>query len=273
MDHYHQIPPVGPPENWMFEGNTMLAGLAARTQTIALGLLVGGVTYRNPAQHAKITTTLDVISGGRAFHGIGAGWFEDEHNAYGYPFPPLKERFERLEDHLRIVRAMFTEEQATVAGTHHSVTGAYNNPKPLRGDIPILIGGSGERKTLRLVAQYGDGSNVFGDPERFRHLMGVLDRHCEDVGRDPSEITRTTMATVVVTETQEDAERKKAAALEAGMPRERIEAAWIGDADTVGERAQAYRDAGVEGMTIVMPDAYDFEAIALAGKTLGAVFN
>ena len=116
MDHYHQIPPVGPPQNWMFEGNTMLAGIAARTQTIALGLLVGGVTYRNPAQHAKITTTLDIISGGRAFHGIGAGWFEGEHDAYGFAFPPLKERFERLEDHLRIARAMFTEEQATVAG-------------------------------------------------------------------------------------------------------------------------------------------------------------
>ena len=116
MDHYHQIPPVGPPQNWMFEGNTMLAGIAARTQTIALGLLVGGVTYRNPAQHAKITTTLDIISGGRAFHGIGAAWFEGEHDAYGFAFPPLKERFERLEDHLRIARAMFTEEQATVDG-------------------------------------------------------------------------------------------------------------------------------------------------------------
>ena len=179
MDHYHQIPPVGPPENWMFEGNTMLAGLAARTDTIALGLLVGGVGYRNPAQHAKITTTLDIISGGRAFHGIGAGWFEAEHQAYGYAFPPLKERFERLEDHLRIARAMFTEERATVAGDHHSVSGAYNNPKPLRGDIPILVGGSGERKTLRMVAQYADGCNLFGDAERAQHLLGVLGRHCE----------------------------------------------------------------------------------------------
>ena len=185
MDHYHQIPPVGPPQNWMFEGNTMLAGIAARTQTIALGLLVGGVSYRNPAQHAKITTTLDMISGGRAFHGIGAGWFEAEHDAYGFAFPPLKERFERLEDHLRIARAMFTQEQATVAGDRHSVADAYNNPRPLRGDIPILIGGSGERKTLRMVAQYADGCNLFGDPERARHLLGVLRRHCEDVGRDP----------------------------------------------------------------------------------------
>ncbi len=272
MDHLHQIPPIGPQELSMLEGNMALAGIAARTSKARLGLLVGGVTYRNPALLAKMCTTLDVISGGRAWFGIGAAWFEAEHDAYGVRFPPLKERFEHLEDTLRIARAMFTEERATVDGTHHHVAGALNNPRPLRGDIPILIGGSGERKTLRLVAQYGDGCNVFGDAERFQHLMGVLDRHCEDVGRDPSEITRTTMATVSVSETQEEAERKKAAAIEAGMPRERVEAAWIGDADTVAERAQAYRDVGVQGMTIVMPDAYDLEAIARAGRTLGPVF-
>ena len=153
--------------------------------------MVGSVTYRNPALHAKITTTLDVISGGRAIHSLGAAWFEDEHRAYGFEFPPLKERFERLEDALRISRAMFTQESATVEGTHFRVDGVMNNPRPIRGDIPILVGGSGERKTLRLVAQYADGCNVFGDPERARHLMGVLDAHCEDVGRDPAEITRT----------------------------------------------------------------------------------
>jgi F420-dependent oxidoreductase-like protein len=273
MDHLHQIPPMGPQELNMLEGNMALAGIAARTSKARLGLLVGGVTYRNPALLAKMCTTLDVISRGRSWFGIGAAWFEAEHDAYGVRFPPLKERFEHLEDTLRIARAMFTEERATVEGTHHRVDGALNNPKPVRGDIPILIGGSGERKTLRLVARYGDGCNVFGDLERFQHLMGVLDRHCEDVGRDPSEITRTTMATVAVTATQEDAERKKAAALEAGMPPERVEAAWIGDADTVAARAQAYRDGGVQGMTIVMPDAYDLEAIALAGRALGPVFN
>src|SRR4051794_10330715 len=149
MDHLHQIPPVGTQDRYMFDGNTVLAALAGRTSQIHLGLLVGGVTYRNPALFAKITTGIDVLSGGRAFLGIGAAWFEDEHKAYGYDFPPLKERFERLEDALRIARAMFTEERATVEGTHHSVHGAYNNPKPIRGDIPILIGGSGEKKTLR----------------------------------------------------------------------------------------------------------------------------
>ncbi|HWV86184.1 MAG TPA: LLM class F420-dependent oxidoreductase [Capillimicrobium sp.] len=272
MDHYHQIPPVGPPERWMFEGNTILAGLAARTSTINLGLLVGGVTYRNPAQHAKITTTLDVISGGRAFHGIGAGWFEDEHVAYGYDFPPLKERFERLEDHLRIARAMFTEEQATVAGTHHSVAGAFNNPKPLRGDIPILVGGSGERKTLRLVAQYADGCNLFGDADRARHLLGVLERHCDDVGRDPAEITKTSMWTLAIAETEAGVRAKLDVMRQAGWPEERIAAVTAGTPDQIAERAAAFREAGIEGLTFVMPDVHDPEAVELAGRTLAPVF-
>jgi F420-dependent oxidoreductase-like protein len=273
MDHYHQIPPVGPPQNWMFDGSTMLAGIAGRTKSIAVGLLVGGVTYRNPAQHAKITTTLDVISGGRAVHGIGAGWFEDEHKAYGFAFPPLKERFERLEDHLRIVRAMFTEEQATVSGTHHSVDGAYNNPKPLRGDIPILVGGSGERKTLRMVAQYADACNLFGDPERARHLLGVLEGHCERVGRDSSEITKTSMMPLVIAETEEGVRHKLDAMRAAGIPEQRIESTTAGTPEQILERAHAYRDVGIEGLTFSMPDAHDLEAVALAGETLAPVFN
>jgi len=273
MDHYHQIPPVGPPENWMFEGNTMLAGIAARTETIAVGLLVAGVGYRNPAQHAKITTTLDVVSRGRAFHGIGAGWFEAEHEAYGYRFPPLKERFERLEDHLRIARAMFTEEQATVAGTHHSVRGAYNNPKPLRGDIPILVGGSGERKTLRMVAEYADGCNLFGDPARARHLLGVLDRHCEAAGRDPAEITKTSMMSIAIAETEAGVRAKLDAMRAAGFPEQRIAGTKAGTPEQILERAHAYRDAGIEGVTFSMADVHDLEAITLAGETLAPVFN
>jgi F420-dependent oxidoreductase-like protein len=272
MDHLHQIPPMGPPELWMLEGNMALAGLAARTKRASLGLLVGGVTYRNPALHAKMTTTLDAISGGRAIHGLGAAWFEAEHLAYGIRFPPLKERFEHLEDALRIARAMFTQETATVEGTHHHVADVMNNPRPIRGDIPILIGGSGERKTLRLVAQYGDGCNLFGDVDRVRHLLGVLDQHCENVGRDPSEITRTRMATVIVGATHEDAERKREAAAARGVPRERLEAAMIGDPDSIAEQAQAYADIGIQGLTIVLPDMYDLETIALAGGALGPVF-
>jgi F420-dependent oxidoreductase-like protein len=272
MDHYHQIAPVGPQKNWMFEGNTMLAGIAARTQSINVGLLVGGVTYRNPAQHAKITTTLDVISRGRAIHGIGAGWFEGEHNAYGFEFPSLKERFERLEDHLRIARAMFTEEQATVAGEHHSVDGAYNNPKPLRGDIPILIGGSGERKTLRMVAQYADGCNLFGGPDRATHLLEVLERHCENVGRDPAEITKTSMRTIAIGET-EAAVQAKLDAMRGFWPEERIASITAGTPEQILEVAQAYLDVGIEGLTFSMPDAHDPEAVTLAGETLAPVFN
>jgi F420-dependent oxidoreductase-like protein len=272
MDHLHQIPPVGPPQNYMFDGSTMLAGLAARTSTIHLGLLVGGVTYHNPAHHAKITTTLDVISGGRAFHGIGAAWFEAEHRAYGFDFPPLKERFERLEDHLNIARAMFTEEQASYAGKHHSADGAYNNPKPIRGDIPILIGGSGERKTLRMVAQYADGCNLFGDPARAKHLLGVLGQHCENVGRDPAEITKTSMRTFVIGET-EAAVKAKIEAMRGIWPEERIASTTGGTPEQILEMAEAYREVGIEGLTFSLPDVHDLEAVALAGETLAPVFN
>jgi F420-dependent oxidoreductase-like protein len=269
MDHYHQIPPVGAPERWMFEGNTMLAGLAARTQTIALGLLVGGVTYRNPAQHAKITTTLDIISGGRAFHGIGAGWFEGEHDAYGYAFPPLKERFERLEEALQIARAMFTQEESSFEGRYYRTHDILNNPRPLRGDIPIMVGGSGERKTLRMVAQYADACNLFGDAERVRHLLGVLQGHCETVGRDFGEITKTKMAPVYIAPSHDDAQRKLDAALEAGLTPERRAMALVGGPDEIGEQVQGLLDAGIEGLTVSIPDVHDIEVVALVGNTLG----
>jgi F420-dependent oxidoreductase-like protein len=273
MDHLHQIAAVGPPENWMLEGNTILAGLAARTKTIALGLLVGGVTYRNPALHAKITTTIDVISGGRAFHGIGAAWFEGEHEAYGLPFPQLKERFERLEDHLRIARAMFTEGESSLAGDRHSTSGALNNPKPLRGDIPILVGGSGERKTLRLVAQYADGCNVFGDPDRARHLLGVLNDHCERVGRDPAEITKTAMAVLAVGETEGDVRRSLDALREDGVSEKRLASFAPVTPEQILKRAHAYREAGMEGLTIRMANSHDPDAVALLGETLAPVFS
>jgi F420-dependent oxidoreductase-like protein len=272
MDHLHQIPVVGPPQNWMLEGSTILAGIAARTSTISLGLLVGSVTYRNPVLAAKITTTVDMISGGRAWHGLGAGWFEGEHVAYGFDFPPLKERFERLEEALQISRSMFTQEQTTFAGKHFRAEGAYNNPKPIRGDIPILIGGSGERKTLRMVAQYGDGCNLFGDPERAKHLLGVLEGHCEAVGRDPAQITKTAMGQVAIGATHEVAQAKMEFLRQLGIPAERLAAFIAGDPDTVGERVQALADAGIEGFTLSMPDAHDPEAVEMVGRAISPVF-
>src|SRR3954451_21943576 len=274
MDHLHQIPPVGPPENWMMEGNAILAALAARTSSIHLGLLVGGVTYRNPALVAKLTTTIDVISGGRAVLGIGAAWFEEEHKAYGFDFPPLKERFERPEDALNITRMLFTQDVATYEGKHHRVVEAFNNPKPLRGDIPILIGGSGERKTLRFVAKYADGSNLFGDVERVKHLLGVLEGHCNDVGRDIGEITKTRMGTLYIARTHEEAEKKLEPVVARAPDAERARAqALVGAPDEVAEQVQAYLDAGLDGITLSMPDVHDTEMVALAGETLGAVIG
>ncbi len=273
MDHLHQIGPVGPPQNWMFEGSTMLAAIAASTTRLTLGLLVGSVTYRNPAIAAKTTTTLDIISGGRAWHGLGAGWFEEEHAAYGYQFPPLKQRFEMLEEALQISRAMFTQEQASFAGKHFHVDAAYNNPKPLRGDIPILVGGSGERKTLRLVAQYADGCNLFGGPDQVRHLLGVLEQHCADVGRDFTQITKTGLGRVIIARTQEQAQRKLESLRSAGVSEEALAMFIAGDPDTVGERVQAFKDAGLEGYGFSMPDSHDLEAVELAGRTLSRIFG
>jgi F420-dependent oxidoreductase-like protein len=265
MDHLHQIPGVGPRTNWMLEGNAALAALAARTSTIHLGLLVGGVTYRNPAFMAKATTTIDVLSGGRAFLGIGAAWFEEEHNAYGFDFPRLGVRFEYLEEALQIARKMFTEEESSFTGKHFRTENVLNNPRPIRGDIPIVVGGSGERKTLRMVAQYADGSNVFGDVAKVRHLIGVLADHCEKVGRDPAEITKTRMAFLAIAPTHEAAQAKAS-----GIDPSRLMA---GDPDGVGEQVQEFLDAGLDGLTIVLPDVHDVETVALVGETLAPLIG
>jgi F420-dependent oxidoreductase-like protein len=274
MDHLHQIMSMGPPENWMLEGNTLLAGLAARTSKVNLGLLVGGVTYRNPALLAKITTTLDVISSGRAILGIGAAWFEGEHRAYGFDFPSLGERFERLEEALQISRAMFTEVQPSFEGKYYRIDGVLNNPRPIRGDIPIMVGGSGERKTLRMVAQYADASNIFGQVDQVKHLLGVLDAHCETLGRDPGEIAKTRLGTLVLGSTHEEAERRFGALRERTlMPEERLAMMTsIGDPGEIAEQASALLDAGLDGLIFNLSDA-DPETVALAGETLAPLFS
>jgi len=270
MDHFHQIPPVGDRTLNMFDGNTMLAAIAARTEKVSLGLLVGGVMYRNPALLAKITTGLDVISGGRAFLGIGAAWFEEEHLAYGFDFPSLGRRFEHLEDALNIARAMFASPESSYEGKHHSISNALNIPQPLRGDIPIVVGGSGERKTLRLVAKYADGCNVMGDVDKIRHLMGVLEGHCEDVGRDPSEITRTRLASLYLGSSHEDALRRvEEGKADGSLPERRVPMVIAGGPDEIAEQLGAFVDAGIEGFTISLPDPSDLEMVELAGKTIG----
>jgi F420-dependent oxidoreductase-like protein len=198
MDHWFQMENLGGPHEPMMEGYTTLGYLAAVTERVRLSLLVTGVTYRHPGLLAKVVSTLDVLSGGRAMLGIGAAWYEREHAGLGVPFPPLKERFERLEETLQICRQLWSSaesDQGRYSGTHYQLAETVCVPAPLQSRPPILIGGSGERKTLRLVATYADACNLFGEsPEVVAHKLDVLRRHCDDVGRDYDSIRKTMIA-------------------------------------------------------------------------------
>ncbi|MFB9903162.1 LLM class F420-dependent oxidoreductase [Allokutzneria oryzae] len=193
MDHWFQIEHLGTARDPMLEGYTALGFLAGQTSSMDLGLLVTGVTYRHPGLLAKIVTTLDVLSGGRAFLGVGAAWYEREHQGLGVPFPPVAERFERLEETLRICRQMWSDDEGPFHGTHYQLAETICVPRPIQRPGPkVLIGGSGERKTLRLVARYGDACNLFSpEPAVVAHKIDVLNRHCEAENRDPAEIEKT----------------------------------------------------------------------------------
>ncbi len=192
MDHWFQMEVLGGPSEPMLEGYTTLGYLAAITERVRLSLLVTGVTYRHPGLLAKTVTTLDVLSGGRGMLGIGAAWYDREHVGLGVPFPSMRERFERLEETLQIVRQMWAGDATPYAGTHYQLQEPVNVPPPVQSPPPIMIGGSGERKTLRMVAQYADACNVFGgSPDDIEHKLGVLRGHCEDVGRDYDTIEKT----------------------------------------------------------------------------------
>jgi len=205
MDHFFQLPPMGGPTQPMLEAYTLLGALAARTARVRLGALVTGVTYRNPAHLAKIVTTLDVISSGRAILGLGAAWYDVEHEGLGFDFPAAPERLSRLEEALRICRAMFTESSPSFDGEYYRIHEAWNVPPPVQpGGPAILIGGGGEKRTLKLVARYGDYCNFFGDAATVAHKVEVLHAHCTAIGRDPSEVTVSRLSTLVLTENDEE---------------------------------------------------------------------
>jgi F420-dependent oxidoreductase-like protein len=271
MDHYHQIGNVGPATDPMLEAYTLLGAVAARTSRVQLGAMVTGVTYRNPAFLAKVVTTLDVVASGRAILGIGAAWNDVESLAYGYPWPSASERFERLEDALRICRSMFTNRESTVRGTIHHVEGAINLPQPVRsGGPPILVGGGGERKTLLLTARYADMWNGFGDVPTIRHKLAVLEEHCANEGRDRSEIAATRLGTLIVADSMEEAERRRTEWQRSrDVADDALEMRLIwGDLDTVAERAQAFLDAGLQGLIFNMPAGSTPEDVARAGAAL-----
>ncbi len=194
MDHYFQMDLMAPATDPMLEGYTALGYLAAHTSSIELGLLVSGVTYRHPGLLAKIVATVDVLSSGRGALGIGAAWYEREHLGLGVPFPPMAERFERLEEALQICLQMWDPDaNGAYDGRHYQLAETLCSPLPLsRPHPPVMIGGSGERKTLRLVAQYADACNLFAEtPAGAAHKLDVLRRHCDDLGRDPATIRKT----------------------------------------------------------------------------------
>ncbi|MCW2787534.1 MAG: class F420-dependent oxidoreductase [Marmoricola sp.] len=198
MDHYLQLEFMGPPTISMLEGYTTLGFLAAHTSTVDLQLLVTGITYRHPGLLAKVVATLDVLSGGRAVLGLGAAWYEREHRALGVEYPPLAERFERLEETLQVVRQMWSADDGPYAGEHYQLAETICSPQPLR-PVPVMLGGSGEQKTLRLVARYADACNLFANaelgPAGIEHKLAVLSRHCTEVGRSYDDIAKTILWT------------------------------------------------------------------------------
>ncbi|MFI5225074.1 MAG: LLM class F420-dependent oxidoreductase [Candidatus Limnocylindrales bacterium] len=249
MDHFFQIRGVGPETDPMLEGLTTLGFIAAETSRARLGLMVGGVHYRQAAMWAKATTTLDVLSGGRAWLGIGAAWNESESRGLGFPFPPLGERFEMLEDTLRYVLDMWEGERGTEAafhGRHVEATRLLNSPQAVsRPHPPIMVGGGGERKTLRLVAQYADATNVFGGPTALHHKFEVLRAHCEAVGRPFDDIERSTLQDIDISPNGGHGTVTPA-----------------GVVDLAGELS----DVGVQQLIVSIADVHDVSRLELIGR-------
>ena len=263
MDHFFQLPSLGPIDHEMIECYVLLAALARETSRVRLSALVTGNTYRNPAVLAKTVTALDIVSGGRAQLGIGSGWFQQEHESFGIEFGTFTDRFEKLEEALQVIGPMLRGERATVEGKHYQVRDAHNVPAPL-GKVPIMIGGGGEKKTLRLVAQYADESNLLASPQDVPRKLEALAAHCEAVGRDRSEITVSWQRRSCIAPTHEEAVADAAAWYAATSDldvyalddeeRDFVLSQFIlGDPDTVGEQLEADLALGVDGFTINAP--------------------
>jgi F420-dependent oxidoreductase-like protein len=258
MDHFWQLPALGGPDAPILEAYTLLGALAARTTRVQLGTLVTGVTYRNPALLAKMVTTLDVISHGRAILGIGAAWYEPEHEGYGFGFPRAGERLDRLEEAVQICRAMLRDER--------------NVPSPVRpGGVPLMIGGSGPKRTLRLVAQYADMCNVHGGPETLRNNLDILRRHCDAVGRDHTEITTTRLGTLVLADDEDAAARTRS--FLSGMAGDAFgEQFTVGTADEVVKEVESLAATGIDTLIFNMPLS-DAATVTRAGELLVSHFG
>jgi F420-dependent oxidoreductase-like protein len=264
MDHFYQIRGVGQETEPMLEAYTTLGALAARTRRIKLGTLVTGVTYRNPAILVKQVTTLDTISSGRAILGIGAAWNEDEHRGYGVTFPPVRERMDRLDEALQIARLMFAEDRPSFDGHFYQLDRALNVPRPIQhGGPPILIGGTGEKRTLRMVARYADMSHWFASSlDDLKRKSDILQGYCAEIGRDFSTIFKLLGAPVLLAENEHEIKQ-----LQERMPPERL--AMIGQPSTIeqaAEKLRPYIEAGFRGFTFGNPNLNTPEKLKMAGE-------
>ncbi len=279
MDHFYQLPQLGAHDEPMLECYTLLSAIAQHTSSARLSAMVTGNTYRNPTLLAKTITALDHVSAGRATLGIGAGWFELEHDSLGYEFGTFTDRFEKLEEALQIIVPMLRGEQVTFSGDHYSVTDAVNSPAPI-SRVPIMIGGSGEKKTLRMVAQYADHSDLGSTGlDEIPRKFDALAAHCERLGRDRSQITVTALLPVCVAPTAEQADAElRATAAAKGWNDEVVElvkaVVVFGDPDSVGERLAAYRAAGLDGLNMSLPaNGTVPERVELLAEIAGKAFN
>lgn len=265
MDHIYQIAGVGPRTEPMLEAYTAVGALARSTSLVRLGVQVTGVTYRNPALLAKLVTTLDVISGGRALFGIGAAWNEEEHVGYGFEFPPVRERMDRLDEALTIARLMFREHAPSFEGRYYKISGALNFPRPIQPGGPrIMVGGGGEQRTLRIAAKHADMTHWFSlGVEALQRKTEILAGYCAEIGRDPASIERTMAAPVVVAATAADAR----AYLDA-LPPERRANVIAGTPEQVAGEMRRYTDLGFTGYTFTNTTYRTPEQIATVGELL-----
>src|SRR6266446_9015237 len=249
VDHFHTVPT--PSQEVTFETWMSLAAMARDTRRVRIGQIVTCNSYRNPALLAKMASTFDVLSHGRLNFGIGAGWYEHEYRAYGYPYPDAPQRLRMLREALQVILAMWTQEQATFTGTYYQVKGAINQPKGVqKPHIPILIGGGGEKVTLRLVAQYGNACNVGGDIATIKHKFAVLKHHCDELGRDYNSIRRTTLIDdCAIAETEEAAIAKLTPAQRNNLENLR-QTQMIGTPAMIRQRLAEYEAAGVQEIII-----------------------
>ncbi len=268
MDHFFQLPPLGGPDQPMLESYTLLGALAARTDRVQLGTLVTGVTYRNPGILAKTVTTLDVISKGRAILGIGGAWYDVEHHALGVDYPADRVRLDMLEEAVQICRAMFRDDDISFDGTYFRLDHARNLPRPVQEGGPrIMIGGGGEKRTLRLVAAYADYCNVTGDVATLGRKIEALHRHCAEVGRDPSEIGVTWMSPLILTTSAENTAEVREM-LEASGSSEEISGFTVGQPHEVPDLVAGHVAAGADQVIFSFAFA-DPAGIGSVGDALG----